>query len=123
MRTKIKNMLNLTINQASKRIALAWFIAHLSSHAEFVNAKAPAVDCEALGRFANLSLTNRLIGVPYQPTAVNIYIDTPYSPDRATQSSKGAIFHEAYEENSLHKTPQAFGAEIKQHCLRGEFLK
>jgi hypothetical protein len=116
-------MSELTITQAIKRAALALFFALSSLHAGFADAKKPAVDCEALGRFANLSLTNRLIGVPYQPTASNMYIDTPYSPERTTQSSKGAIFNEAYEESSLHKTPEAFGAEVKQHCLRGEFLK
>lgn len=116
-------MPKILIAQSKKHAVLASLFTVSLLHAGLADAKKPAVDCEALGRFAKLSLTNRLIGVPYQPTASNIFTDSPYSAERTTQSSKGAVFSEAYEESSLHKTPEAFGAEVIQHCLRGEFLK
>lgn len=106
------------------KAAAATLIFCLSAiHAEVSDAKQPLVDCDALGRFASLSLANRLIGVPYQPSAVNIYLETPITSQRTTQSSKLDVFAEAYTDESAHKKPDDFGAEIKAHCLRGEFLK
>jgi len=103
-----------------KRTIVAALLALCASAAQAAHAS--KVDCDALGRFATLSLTNRLIGVPFQPTAANMFIDAPWTPDRTTASSKSAVFDEAYTARELHVTPNDFGADIRAHCLRGEFL-
>jgi hypothetical protein len=112
------------MNMTSKtrgRVAVASLVFSLAWHSGFADAKKPAIDCDALGRFAQLSLTNRLIGVPYQPSALNLYLESSPVPERTTQSSKLDIFAEAYKDESLHKTPEAFGQEIRQHSRAASF--
>ena len=100
-------------------IAALLALASIGAHA-----KDPLVDCDVLGRFATQSLMNRLIGVPYQPTAGNMYLaEGKWTERKTTLYYEGPIFFDAYKERSLHVTPDAFGEEIKQHCLKGEFLK